>query len=354
MQTKYQEELINIINKTLDAHDDTIASNNRTKQELDINLYLLLIELNGKEYKGEIDKKEALIIDDFLRLLNNYKVQIELKRTPEHLEEQVEKIKELYYNNTAILNNYLSSSITLENILTTGSKNDIDELIINITRKKNNKQKYIANIDNKRQKILELIKEGENIYVKEDYVIIGSITLTIEEFKEIFSYLLNIDNFESKYNDPKLKNAQLCIYMDIISNINNKTISSKRISKILIQLLLQELSKLEIYTDENTDSSHFIIENIKLNDLSKEEIPNDKSSKIIINNKNIYISNEYLINKILSLFKEGKYYFMEDMFVIDGDKNDFKGKIPISQMISYLTHLLVTTIKSEKKHNYSK
>ena len=75
---------------------------------------------------------------------------------------------------------------------------------------------------------------GENIYVKEDYVIIGSITLTIEEFKEIFSYLLNIDNFESKYNDPKLKNAQLCIYMDIISNINNKTISSKRISKILI------------------------------------------------------------------------------------------------------------------------
>ena len=80
MQTKYQEELINIINKTLDAHDDTITSNNRTKQELDINLYLLLIELNGKEYKGEIDKKEALIIDDFLRLLNNYKVQT-LRRT---------------------------------------------------------------------------------------------------------------------------------------------------------------------------------------------------------------------------------------------------------------------------------
>ena len=76
--------------------------------------------------------------------------------------------------------------------------------------------------------------------------------------------------------------------------------------------------------------------------------------KCIINNKNIYISNEYLINKILSLFKEGKYYFTEDMFVIDGDKNDFKGKIPISQMISYLTHLLVTTIKSEKKQNYSK
>ena len=89
-------------------------------------------------------------------------------------------------------------------------------------------------------------------------------------------------------------------------------------------------------------------------DLSKEETPNDKSSKIIINNKKIYISNEYLINKILYLFKEGKYYFTEDMFVIDGDKNDFKGKIPISQMISYLTHLLVTTIKSEKKHNYSK
>ena len=232
MQTKYQEELINIINKTIDAHDDTIASNNRTKQELDINLYLLLIELNGKEYKGEIDKKEALIIDDFLRLLNNYKVQIELKRTPEHLEEQVEKIKELYYNNTAILNNYLASSITLENVLSTGSKNDIDELIIDITIKRSNRQKYISSIDSKRQKILELIKKEEKISVKEGYVIIDNIMLTIEEFKEIFSYLLNIDNFESKYNNSKLKNAQLIVYMDIISNITNKTISSKRISKV--------------------------------------------------------------------------------------------------------------------------
>ena len=90
METNYQKELINIINLTLSAPDDTIPLNTKIKQELDINLYLLLIELNGKEHKGEIDKKEALIIDNFLRLLNNYKVQIELKRTPEHLEEQVE------------------------------------------------------------------------------------------------------------------------------------------------------------------------------------------------------------------------------------------------------------------------
>ena len=354
METNYQKELINIINLTLSAPDDTIPLNTKIKQELDINLYLLLIELNGKEHKGEIDKKEALIIDNFLRLLNNYKVQIELKRTPEHLEEQVEKIKELYYNNTAILNNYLASSITLENVLSTGSKNDIDELIIDITIKRSNRQKYISSIDSKRQKILELIKKEEKISVKEGYVIIDNIMLTIEEFKEIFSYLLNIDNFESKYNNSKLKNAQLIVYMDIISNITNKTISSKRISKVLIQLLLQELNKLEICIDENLDGSNFIIENMQLRDLPKQEIINEKSPKVIIYNKLIHLSNEYIINKILSLFKEGNYYFVEDMFVIGKEEKDVKTKIPISKIISYLTHILASTMQNKKKHNYSK
>ena len=37
MQTKYQEELINIIKKTIDAQDDTIESKKRNKQEIDNN-----------------------------------------------------------------------------------------------------------------------------------------------------------------------------------------------------------------------------------------------------------------------------------------------------------------------------
>ena len=61
-----------------------LMSNNILKQEfqnnLNINLYLTLLSLNNSNYKESIYLDEINIIEDFLRKINNLKVNIQLKR----------------------------------------------------------------------------------------------------------------------------------------------------------------------------------------------------------------------------------------------------------------------------------
>lgn len=334
---EYNNLLKVIVDSILNSNLDNISLTRKLKNILDVNFYILLLNLNKKEYKYQIDKEEELVILEFIRLLNNYKVQVELNRRPVHLEESASKVLDCFYKNENILLNYLSDNVGIEDMLISTDIKEVDDLIIDLSCKK--KEKDNNNVK-KNKKIMEYSKllNSNKYSILDDKIITNKEKIDIDELKDLFSFLLNVDNYEFSYKNVKIKNLQLNIVNDIIDNINSKEININKISKVIIPLLLNRISY--INKSELLDGSNFKIENISISDLlsnKNNEIKNNMS-RVSFKNNDIALSNSYLLDKIIKIFNLGKYYFIEDNFIVE-DK-DFKCSIVINKMIDCLINLI--------------
>ncbi len=331
---EYNNLLRSIVNSIINCDKKDINLTNELKNILDINLYTLLININKKEFKYEMDKEEEKELLEFIRLLNNFKVQIELNRRHDHLEESASKVLDSFYRNENILLNYLDDNVRVEDMLLVTDIKEIDNLIIDLSCKKKDKDKVYESKNKKIKEYTKLLNNKEyNVIL--DKIIFNDEEVSIDEFKNLFNYLLNIDNYEFDYKSSKIKNLQLNIVKDIIDNINTLELDINKISKVIIPLLLNTSNNI----NESVDSSGFKIDNISINDLLKNKNNELKENlaKVSFKGNNIALSNEYLFNKIIKIFNLGKYYFSEDKFILD-DK-DFKCSILISKMVDYLISL---------------
>lgn len=333
------------------------------KQELIVNLYLTLLSLSNLEYSEDIDQKENEIISDFLRKLNNLKVKIQLKRKPEETNRLAQELITQYYENANILSIYIHDGIELENTINTMDAKSLTRLIDFVTKDKMNKEDSKEERNKKRLALIKLIPTnkyyitGKNIYISNDD---NYEELTIEEFIEMFNYLLNPDNYRKTYSNSSNQRAHELIVANIIRLLMTKERNPKDIDKIIIPVILTHILSLDIDEEIDLDMRAFNIENIKITELYSFASQNQNQANTnfkTAKGMNISIPNKYLIEKLKEMIKNGMYYYKEDTFVLENIKDntsDFKVSIKIEKIKEFLQTILEATIQKYKTNSKKK
>ena len=335
----YVEFLLQLLNK--DENTDI----EKYKEELMVNLYLTLLSLRNLEYSEKLDEKEKETIRDFLTRLYNLKVKIQLKRKPQEISKLAEDLITQYYENVNILSIYIKDGIELENVINTMDAKGLTKLVDSVTKDKMNKEYGEKDRNKKRTELVKLIPMNE-YYVENGIVFIKNEDkweqITVKEFLDMFSYLLNLDNYKSIYkNETKKRSRELNISNIIkVLIINDK--KKDKLDKVLIPVLLTYILSLDITKYVDVDTSKFNIDNIKISDLYSFASNNSKSNNTP-KSGNISIPNEYFLGKLKEMIQNGMYYYNEDTFVLEHVENntsDFRTSIKIDEMINFIKVIL--------------
>lgn len=347
----YIEFLLKLINKDENINIDEY------QEELIVNLYLTLLSLSNQEFSEEIDKKEKEQIDDFLRKLNNLKVKIQLKRKPTEINKLAEELITQYYENINILSIYIKDGIELENVINTMDAKSLTKLIDKVTKDKMNKE-YSKEERNERRIALVNLLPNSNYYINNNTLFIYNDDkyeeVLLKDFIEMFSYLLNPDNYKKLYSNQTNQRNHELIIANIIKLLILNDKKKEEINKVLIPIALTYILSLDLDNQIDLDTSEFTIENIKITELyslasqnqHNEEI-NSKTTKW----RNISIPNNYLINKLKEMIKRGMYYYKEDTFILENIENntsDFKVSIKLNSMIEFLKRILDSSLEKNK------
>ena len=316
----YNEYLI----KLLDNTSDSLTYNDNLK----LDIYLTLLSLNNHNYSDKLYQNEISIIEDFLRKVNNLKVKIQLKRKTEEIDSLLSDIKNIYQNNKVIINKYNPDNDEIITIIVSKEPNLITNLIDKLTKNKiltiENKPYY----DNLRNQVLDNIFIT-NHYLENNIVHIGNdITINDYEFYKVFEYLLDINNYEANYLNEEINNLNREITINLIAYLTKFEPLNNYLPVVLTYIFTND------YYSESIDMSKFNIDNIKIT-----ELYSFANSKSITNNnakwKNVIIPNDYLYQKIKLMVNNGKYYFKNNIFIME-IINDFKISIITEDLINFL------------------
>lgn len=322
------------------------------QEELIVNLYLTLLSLSNLEYSEETARKEKEMIDDFLRKLNNLKVKIQLKRKQQEIDKLSNELVNQYYENVNILSIYFQDGKELEGIINSKEPKELTNLIDKVTKYKMNKEDRSEEINIKRTNLINLLPsnsyyiENNNIYIKNEE---NNEEISVEEFIEMFSYLLNPTNYKKIYINQTSQTNHESIIADAIKFLLVKEKKLEDINNILIPILLTHTLSLNLDKINDLDTSQFNIENIKITELYSlaSNTPgenNEKTSKW----RNICIPNTYLISRLKEMIKKGMYYYKEDAFILENieDKaSDFRVSIKIDKIKELLKQIFTNEIE---------
>ena len=341
VKISYTNFLLQLLNK------EENININEYQEELIVNLYLTLLSLSNLEFTEDIDKKEKDIIDDFLRKLNNLKVKIQLKRKPAEINKLAEELIIQYYENVNILSIYIKDGVELENVINTMDDKSLTKLIDKVTKDKMNKEDR-KDERNKRRTELSKLLPNSNYYLKDDKIFIKNNEnyeeITIKYFLEMFSYLLNNDNYKQTYSNKSNKKSHDSIITNIIKLLIVKDKKKEDLDKVLIPILLTYILSLNLSSELDLDTSEFNIENIKISELySLANKVNANETKITKCGK-ISIPNDYLIDNLKEMIKKGMYYYKEDAFILENNDNDFRVSINLEKIKEFLKCILETKL----------
>ena len=319
-------ELENTIN-TMDAKSLTKLIDSITKDKMNKEYNKTERNARRKELVKLLPTSEYYIENGTMYIKNNKEIQVQKEDTnidadtskienkKENIEFQNDKSIEIKEDNITTINTIVRNTMELE-------KNDIND---------KNSEDTITNIDveteNKKETKLN------NIYEE----------ITIKDFIEMFSYLLNQDNYKQTYKNKLNQKTHDLIVSNIIKILLDNKITKEELNKILVPILLTYILSLNMKKCNNIDTSEFNIENIKINELyslaATQTETNDKTTKW----RNISIPNEYLLNKLREMIRMGMYYHKDDTFFLEHVENntsDFKISIKIEQMKQFLKTIL--------------
>ena len=329
----YNENLLKLLNNEKDEY--------LLSDELLLNLYMTLISINNSNYNEKLYKKEQDILEDFLRKINNLKVKIQLKRKPEEIDNLTNEIKTIYNINKRLIDNYNLDNLSIVELLDTKEPNKITNLIDNLTKEKINNQNNKDKYDTLRNDIINnIFTKPHHIANNTLYIEESNISISLDEFYKIFTYLLNIDNYSKKYSNDTVNKLSTQITTNIIDIITKKTIPD---DITIIPIILSNTLSKDIPNYTSIDTSKFNIDNIKITDLYSFA-KNNNEKKETAKWKNIIIPNEYLYQKIKELSKKGMYYKEDDKFIIENNPNDFKISITIPNMKLFLSQNITNII----------
>jgi len=303
-----------------------------------VNLYVTLLSLNNNKYTLLDTIKEGKEIKLLLIKLNNLKVKIQLKRKNDEIEKLANDIKKIYVDKENLLFGYIADKDELFNVIDTLDAKEITNYIDKITKIEISRNYKIDERNELREKILELI-------LKNDYKVDNNIisindgdevvSILVDDFFDIFGYLLNINNYEYIYKSDNSNNSHMEIIKEIIEIIRNKKSDADKINKIVIPMVLTYVIPNLNY---NVKTNDFVIENIKISDLynmAKSSNNNMDTAKW----QNVRISNEYLYGKLIEMVNHGMYYYYDNKFIlelVDNKISDFKVSIDKDKMINFL------------------
>ena len=320
-------ELENTIN-TMDAKSLTKLIDSITKDKMNKEYNKTERNARRKDLVKLLPTNEYYIENGIIHIKNNQELQVQKENTnidtdkskienrKEDIELQNDKLIETNQDDTTTINTIIHNTMELEKI-------DIND---------NNNEDAITNIDVE-NKNTEKTKQNSNIYEE----------ITIKDFIEMFSYLLNQDNYKKTYKNKSNQKTHDLIVSNIIKILLDNKITKEEINKILVPILLTYILSLNMKKCNNIDTSEFNIENIKINELyslaSQQPETNDKTTKW----RNISIPNEYLLNKLREMISFGMYYHKDDTFFLEHVENntsDFKISIKIEPMKQFLKTIL--------------
>lgn len=346
----YVEFLLQLLNK-----EDNIDID-KYQEELIVNLYLTLLSLSNIEYSESIEQKEHEIISDFLRKLNNLKVKIQLKRKQDEINKLAESLINQYYENINILSIYINDGKELENIINTMDSKVITNLVDTVTKEKMKKEDGKEERNKKRLNLIKLFPISE-YYIENSILHIKNNDsyeqITIKEFIEIFSYLLNTDNYSKLYTNKTNQRSHDMIISNIIKLLIVNDKKKEEIDKILIPILLTYILSLNIDNYYNLDTSSFNIENIKITELYSlaAQEQNKEISEKTTKWRNISIPNEYLLDKLKIMIKNGMYYYKDDTFILENIENktsDFRISTKIDEIKQFLKNILENSMQVQQ------
>ena len=302
--------------------------------ELLVNIYITLLALNNHHYSKDIFISKLEIMDDFLRKVNNLKVKIQLKRKQEEVEFLLNEIKDIYNTNQQLIDNYNKNKWDILCELDTKNPVSLTNLIDDLTMKKREFVSINDKYDTVRSRIIDLFP-GSKYHIDNDilYIDNNDLSIKLDDFYIIFSYLLDSNNYPKKYVNDDINMT----YIELVNNLINLIIKRKLPSEetiipiILTYLICQDIDYLTLCTNK------FNILNIRITDLYS--FANKEGNKENAKWKNISIPNEYLCSKIKEISKKGMYYYKDNIFVIENIFNhvgDFKISISIQDMKEYL------------------
>lgn len=308
--------------------------------------YLTLLSLNDNNYNEESHTQELNIIEDYLRKINNLKVKIQLKRKPEEIDNLLNEIKELTTSNSYIIRRYNKENMDIINVLETKDPKAITPLIDKLTKLKRNREEKKQYYQELRTLIIN--NHNNSLHITDDVLYFSNdITISLEDFYEVFDYLLSIDNYRDLYQNSESNNCR----KTTINNIIESIMSNEPLNNEVIPIILTTIFKEVISSYENINMSKFNIDNIKITDLysfADNNINNENNAKW----RKISIPNDYLYLKIKDIVDKGMYYFKDTMFVLEYINNgtsDFKTSINISDMYEFLRENINSFNKTESK-----
>ena len=215
--------------------------------------------------------------------------------------------------------------------------------------KDDNKEEF----DNLRKKISAIILES-NYYIADNTLYIEEKNtdttnqLSLDNFYEIFDYLLNLDTYEQILSNTKSNRSRTIL----IANIIKLLASQEKGNNLIIPIILTYILSKEISDYIDIDTSSFNIENIKITELySLASTDNQNNSDKTAKWKKIKIPNEYLLTKINEMVKKGMYYFEDDKFILENIENnvsDFKISIEVSEINKYLKDIIIQLNKKNE------
>lgn len=343
----FSELLLKLIDNNYDENE--IDTYNQT---LEYNLYLTLLAFSNFKYNEEIYLKEKEMLDDFLRKVNNLKIKIQLKRKEKEIDDLLAVIQEIYNTNKDKIEKYNDCNLEVISLLESKDPKSITTIIDDFTKRKRKREEMEVKYLVERQELsLNIIKNDS--YIENNTIYIKNVDkeIKIDEFKEMYEYLLDIDNYEQIFVENKSNRERIILISEIISYLKS---SNRDINKVIVPLTLTYLLSQNIEDIENIRTSSFNINNIKITDLysfaSNKQLDDGKHAKW---NK-IVIPNEYLIPKIRELVSHGMFYSSDDMYVfenVDNNVSDFKISIVFNQIIDFLRDILnnIKFIENEKQ-----
>lgn len=309
---------------------------------LEFNTYLALLELSSYYYPTSKISEEYNSIENFLRRLNNLKVKIQLKRRQSEIDTLIEQLLEEYKKIKKSILKYNKNNLNVANIIKEKNPQDLTTLIDALTIEKmsldSKKKEYdnIRNIITKKHENITYDYSENIIHITENNNIV--LEIQFQEFKEIFSYLLEIDSYKDVYKDENSNN----LHKKVIESLINK-----KYEKSIIPLTITYIFNQENIPYNDLDTSAFNIENIKISDLNsfgtrERKIKNARW-------KNISISNEFLYPKLILLTKKGMYYQENDSIIFEDTNNEFKVSINNKDITNFLKEILEIIIDNKTK-----
>ncbi len=328
----YIDTLKNLLK--IDDNDQVKIDDN---QKIIVNLYITLLSLNDNKYTLLNIIEEAREIKILLTKLNNLKVKIQLKRKKEEIDRFSLEIKNLYEEKQGLFNGYIDNKDELFQVIDSGDAKIITEYIDRVTKLETKKNDYMDERNDLRERILDLLfikgyKIDNNMIMIND----EDVNILVDDFVDIFNYLLNIDNYDEKYKSINSNQEHTKIIEEIIKIIKKNEYSNQDIKKVMIPMILTYLLP---NLDKSVKTNNFVVENIKISDLYSMASHNDNLLEDGVRWNNIKISNEYLLSKMTEMIKRGMYYYQDDKFIlelVDNKVSDFKVSIEIDKMINFL------------------